>query len=75
MSDLAIAVILSGLVLTASTISIELGIASAIIEKVLRVFAGNVLHVEPTSWLIFIASFGSIVLTILAGTEVKHKYI
>lgn len=73
MSDLAVAVILSGLVLIASTLSIELGIASAIIEILLGVFAGNVFHVEATGWLTFIASFGSIVLTFLAGTEVNRQ--
>jgi Kef-type K+ transport system membrane component KefB len=73
MSDLAVAAILSGMILVASAISIELGIASAIIEIILGVIAGNVFHVHPTNWLTFIASFGSIVLTFLAGTEVSVK--
>lgn len=73
MSDLAIAAILSAMILAASAISIELGIASAIIEIVFGVIAGNVFHIHPTNWLTFIASFGSIVLTFLAGTEVNLK--
>jgi len=73
MSDLLIASILSGLVLIAGTISIEFGIASAIIEMVFGIFAGNVLKIQPTAWLTFIASLGGILLTFLAGTEVNLK--
>jgi Kef-type K+ transport system membrane component KefB len=73
MSDLAVACILSAIVLIAGTISIELGIASAIIEILLGVFAGNALRIAPTPWLVFIASLGGILLTFLAGTEVDLK--
>jgi Kef-type K+ transport system membrane component KefB len=73
MSDLLITSILSGLVLIAGSISIELGIASAIIEMVFGVIAGNVFKIQPTPWLTFIASFGGILLTFLAGTEVNLK--
>ncbi len=73
MSDLAIAAILSFLVLIAGTISIELGISAAIIEIILGVVAGNFLQIAPTPWLTFIASFGGILLTFLAGTEVDLK--
>ena len=71
MSDFAIASIVVGLVLIASMISVELGISAAIIEILLGVFAGNVLHMHPTTWLAFIASFAGILLTFLAGTEVN----
>ena len=72
MSDLALASILSGVVLLASTISIELGLASAIIEMIFGVIVGNVFHITVLpDWLTFIASFGSILLTFLAGTEVN----
>jgi len=73
MSDLFIASILSGLVLIAGTISIEFGIASAIIEMTFGVIAGNFFKIQPTPWLTFIASFGGILLTFLAGTEVNLK--
>ena len=73
MSDLLIASILSGLILIAGTISVELGIAAAIIEILFGVFAGNVIGIAPTPWLSFIASFGGILLTFLAGTEVNLK--
>src|SRR5471030_3319644 len=71
MSDFAVASIVVGLVLVASMISVELGISAAIIEILLGVFAGNVLHMHPTTWLVFIASFAGILLTFLAGTEVN----
>jgi len=61
------------MILAASAISIEIGIASAILEIICGVIAGNVFHIHPTNWLTFIASFGSIVLTFLAGTEVNIK--
>jgi len=73
MSDLLIASILMGFILLAGTISIEFGIAAAIIEILCGVFAGNVLHIQPTVWLTFIASFAGILLTFLAGTEVNIK--
>lgn len=71
MSDFAFASIITGLVLIASMFSVELGISAAIIEILLGVFAGNVLHMQPTVWLTFIASFAGILLTFLAGTEVN----
>lgn len=73
MSDLLVASILSFLVLIAGTISVEFGIAAAIIEIVFGVLAGNVIGITPTPWLTFIASFGGILLTFLAGTEVNLK--
>jgi len=74
MSDLALASILTGIILVASTISIELGLASAIIEMIFGVIVGNVFYITTIpDWLTFIASFGSILLTFLAGTEVNMK--
>lgn len=73
MSDLAIASIISATILLASTVSIELGISAAIIEMSLGVLVGNVFGIHPTAWLTFIASFGGILLTFLAGTEVDVK--
>ncbi|MDP3940775.1 MAG: cation:proton antiporter [bacterium] len=54
----------------ASIISIELGLAAAIIEIALGVIAGSFFHLQPTVWMIFLASFGSAYLTFLAGTEI-----
>jgi Kef-type K+ transport system membrane component KefB len=52
-------------------ISVELGLSVALIELGLGVMVGNVFSLDPNqSWLVFVASFASIVLTFLAGAEI-----
>lgn len=70
MTDLYVALAVAGMALLASVISIEIGISIAIVEIIGGVLAANLLHVHSVSWLDFLASFGSIVLTFLAGAEV-----
>ena len=71
MDPIEVAAVLAGVVVLASMLSVELGISVALLELGLGVVAGNLFHVDPnTSWLTFIASFASIVLTFLAGAEV-----
>ena len=70
MSDIAVAALLAGTILLASTISVEIGISVALIELLLGVFVGNAFHLDVPSWLAFIGSFAGIVLTFLAGAEV-----
>ncbi len=70
MSDLALAAVLAGTVLLASTISVELGLSVALIELLAGVIVGNVAHVSVPSWLTFVGSFAGIVLTFQAGAEV-----
>lgn len=71
MSPIGLAAVLSGVVVLASIVSVELGISVALIELALGVVVGNLFHLDPnTDWLAFIASFASIVLTFLAGAEV-----
>lgn len=70
MSDLAVAAILTGAILFASTISVELGLSVALIELVAGVIVGNAAHVDIPSWLTFIGTFAGIVLTFQAGAEV-----
>jgi Kef-type K+ transport system membrane component KefB len=65
-----VAMALSVVVLLASMISVELGISIAVIEIILGIAVGNLLHLPTPAWLTFLASFGSIVLTFLAGAEV-----
>jgi Kef-type K+ transport system membrane component KefB len=69
-SDLALAAVLSGTILLASTISVELGLSVALIELLAGVVVGNAAHVVVPSWLSFIGSFAGIVLTFQAGAEV-----
>jgi Kef-type K+ transport system membrane component KefB len=65
-----VAMALSVVVLLASMISVELGVSIAVVEIVLGIVVGNLLHLPTPAWLTFLASFGSIVLTFLAGAEV-----
>jgi Kef-type K+ transport system membrane component KefB len=67
---LYVALVLAVVVFLASIISVELGLSIAVVEIGLGVIVGNTLHLEATQWLTFLASFGSIVLTFLAGAEV-----
>ncbi len=73
--ELRIALEVIVLILIASMVSRELGVSIAIIEIVLGVFGGNVLDIEPTAWLTFLAAFGSVVLTFLAGVEVDPEVL
>jgi Kef-type K+ transport system membrane component KefB len=71
MEPVQLAAILAGAVLLASMVSVELGVSVALIELALGVALGNTFHLDPNaSWLAFIASFASVVLTFLAGAEV-----
>ncbi len=62
--------ILGVLILVASLISLRTGLAVAIIEILLGAIAGNLGILQPEAWMVYVASFGGILLTFLAGTEV-----
>jgi Kef-type K+ transport system membrane component KefB len=70
MSDIAVAALLAGMVLLASTISVEIGLSVALIELVAGVIVGNAFHLDVPSWLSFLGSFAGILLTFQAGAEV-----
>lgn len=71
MDPTQVAAVLAAAVVLASIISVEVGLSVALIELGLGVVIGNVFNVDPnTNWLVFIATFASIVLTFLAGAEV-----
>ena len=71
MEPVQLAAILAGAVLLASMVSVEVGISVALVELALGVALGNTFSLDPNaSWLVFIASFASVVLTFLAGAEV-----
>lgn len=57
-------------ILVASLISLRLGLSVAIIEILLGAVAGNLGIIQTQDWMLFIASFGGILLTFLAGTEI-----
>ncbi len=58
------------LVCFASIVSVEAALSSAIIEIVAGVVAGNFFGLHPAPWMDFLAAFGGILLTFLAGAEV-----
>jgi Kef-type K+ transport system membrane component KefB len=59
-----------GLALVASLVSIRVGISVALIEIGLGVVGGNLLGLQTTSWIDFLAAFGAVLLTFLAGAEI-----
>jgi Kef-type K+ transport system membrane component KefB len=66
-----LAAVLAGTILLASVVSVEVGLSVALIELGLGVVVGNLFSLDPNvDWLVFIATFASIVLTFLAGAEV-----
>ena len=70
MEPLATAALVALLVFVASVVAVEAAISVAIIEIVAGMFAGNVLGIHGAPWLDFLAQFGGILLTFLAGAEV-----
>jgi Kef-type K+ transport system membrane component KefB len=73
MENLSMAVIAVLLVFLASMASVELGVSVALIEISLGVIAGNFLGLQSPPWMDFLASFGGILLTFLAGAEVDQQ--
>jgi Kef-type K+ transport system membrane component KefB len=67
--------VLFALVFLASLISVELGLSAAIIEITLGVIGGNFLGLEQLDWVKYIAAFGGILLTFMAGAEVDLKVL
>lgn len=58
------------LALVASLISIRIGLSVALAEILVGVIAGNFFHLQTTPWIDFLATFGSGLLTFLAGAEI-----
>ncbi len=63
------------LALAASIISIRVAISVALVEIVVGAIAGNTIGLEITPWVNFLAGFGAILLTFLAGTEIEMQVI
>ncbi|MBI2349134.1 MAG: cation:proton antiporter, partial [Deltaproteobacteria bacterium] len=55
------------LALISSLISLRIGISVALVELIVGIAAGNTFRPHVTEWVNFLASFGAIVLTFLAG--------
>jgi Kef-type K+ transport system membrane component KefB len=59
-----------GLALLAAMVSIRLRISVSLVEIGVGVLAGNILHLTANEWITLLASFGSVLLTFLAGAEI-----
>ena len=59
----------------ASAIAIRLRLAAALVEIIVGVLAGNLIALHTNTWIDFIAGFGSIMLTFLAGAEIDPKVL
>jgi Kef-type K+ transport system membrane component KefB len=64
-----------GLALIATLLSVRIAISIALLEIMVGVIGGNFLPLQRTEWVNFLAAFGSIVLTFLAGAEVEPQIL
>jgi Kef-type K+ transport system membrane component KefB len=70
MQPLAVAALIAALVCLASVLAVEWALSVAIVEILAGVLAGNVFGITGAPWLDYLAQFGGILLTFLAGAEV-----
>jgi Kef-type K+ transport system membrane component KefB len=68
-----VAAVWIGLALISSLVSIRLGISVALIEIGVGVVGGNYLGLHTTPWIDFLAAFGAVLLTFLAGAEIDPE--
>ena len=73
--EIYVATAIASLIFLASVISVEIALSAAIIEIVIGVIAGNFLHLQSPQWMDFMAGFGGILLTFLAGAEVDQQIL
>jgi len=66
----AVASLWMALALAASLISVRIGLSVALAEILMGVIGGNFLNLQTAPWIDFLASFGAILLTFLAGAEI-----
>lgn len=60
------------IILVSSLLSLRLGISVAILEIVFGAVAGNS-GMEVQGWMVYLANFGGVLLTFLAGTEIDTR--
>jgi Kef-type K+ transport system membrane component KefB len=64
-----------GLALVATLLSVRIAISIALLEIMVGVIGGNFLPLQRTEWVNFLAGFGSILLTFLAGAEIEPEIL
>jgi Kef-type K+ transport system membrane component KefB len=60
-------------ILLSSLVSLRLGVAVAIIELIIGAIFGNLGFLHASDWMTLIATFGGILLTFMAGTEIDTQ--
>ncbi len=71
-----VAMVWIGLALLASVISMRTAISVALVEIFIGVIGGNYLGLDPkVEWISFLAGFGAILLTFLAGAEIEPEIL
>lgn len=71
----AIAAVWIGLAFLAAMIAGWTGISVSLVEILVGVAAGNLLHLSTNEWIVFLAGFGAGLLTFLAGAEIEPTVI
>jgi Kef-type K+ transport system membrane component KefB len=71
----AVAAVWMGLAFLAAMIAGWTGISVSLVEILVGVAVGNLIHLSSTEWINFLAGFGSGVLTFLAGAEIEPAVI
>src|SRR5213594_1829936 len=64
-----------GLALASALVSIRLALSVALIEIMVGALGGNLVGLPLTPWVNYLAGFGAILLTFLAGAEVDPQVI
>ena len=64
-----------GLALAASVLSIWVAVSVALVEILVGAVAGNVIGLPLSPWVNFLAGFGAILLTFLAGAEIDPQVV
>jgi Kef-type K+ transport system membrane component KefB len=64
-----------GLALLASIISIRVAMSVALVEIMVGAVAGNTIGLQLTEWVNFLAGFGAVLLTFLAGSEIDGRVV
>lgn len=70
MNDWLLSALWVGMALLASLISIRVAVSVALIEIIVGAFAGNIVGLPLAPWVNYLAGFGAILLTFLAGAEI-----
>src|SRR2546427_11045777 len=61
------------LALISSLLSLRIEISVALVELIVGIIAGNSFHPDISEWINFLASFGAVILTFLAGAELESQ--